>query len=56
MKKLISFTSAALLTASFLDAFYSWGVGRPVPWLRDTLMAAAGAVCYYLLVSNRLRL
>jgi hypothetical protein len=55
MKKLLSFGAAVLLTASILDAFYCWGVGRPVPWLRDILMAGVGVVCYYLLVSNRLR-
>ncbi len=53
MKKLLSFGASLLPTASFLDAVFTSGMGRPIPWVRDTIMAASGVVCYYLLIMER---
>jgi hypothetical protein len=53
MKKLLSFGASLLLTAPFLDALYNSGMGRPVPWVRDVIMAVSGVACYYFLFRNR---
>jgi hypothetical protein len=52
MKKFLSFAASALITASFLDALYFSGIGRPVPWVRDTVMAVAGVAFYILLIRS----
>jgi hypothetical protein len=53
MKKLVSFGASLLLTASFLDAFFNSGMGRPIPWARDVIVAVLGVVCYYILFRKR---
>ncbi len=53
MKRLVSSGASLLLTASFLDALYNSGMGRPIPWTRDAVMAFSGVVCYYILFRNR---
>lgn len=50
MKKFLSFAASTLITASFLDGLYYSGIGKPVPWLRDTVMAVAGVTLYILLI------
>ncbi len=52
MKKFLSFAASTLITASFLDGLYFSGIGRPVPWIRDTVMAAAGVACYIILIRS----
>ncbi len=53
MKRLLSYGGVSLLVSAFLDPLISSGLDRPVPWLRDLLMGAGGAVCLYLLVKYR---
>jgi hypothetical protein len=52
MKKFLSLAASTLITASFLDALYFSGIGRPVHWARDTIMAVAGVACYFLLIRS----
>lgn len=53
MKKLLSFGAVTLLTSAFLDPLIQSGLDKPVPWLRDLGMAAAGVACLYVLVKYR---
>lgn len=53
MKKLLSFGGVSLITTALLDPMIQAGIGQPVPWGRDLLMAAGGALCVYLLVRFR---
>jgi len=53
IRRLLSFGAVTLLTTAFLDPLYASGIGRPVPWPRDLLMAAAGAACFVILVKFR---
>jgi hypothetical protein len=53
MKKLLSNGGALLLIAAFLDPVICSGLGKPVPWMRDVPMAAAGIACLYNLVKFR---
>lgn len=53
MKKLLSYGGAALVTTALLDPIIYSGLGRPIPWLRDILMGAAGAACLYVLMTYR---
>ncbi len=52
MKKFLSLASSILVTTSFLDALYFTEIGRPVHWVRDAILAAAGVTCYALLVRS----
>ena len=53
MKKLLSWTGVGLLTTALLDPLMYSMLDKPVPWVRDLLMCAAGAGCLYLLVRYR---
>jgi hypothetical protein len=53
MKKLLSWTAVGLLTTAFLDPLMYSMLDKPVPWLRDVLMAAGGVFCFYLLIKFR---
>ena len=53
MKLLLSWGGAALLTAALLDPVIQSGLERPIPWVRDILMGAAGIFCLYLRVKYR---
>lgn len=53
MKKFLSLAAVTLLTSAFLDPLIQSGLDKPVPWFRDLGMAAAGAVCFYILVKYR---
>lgn len=53
MKKLLSFGGVSLLTGALLDPVIYAGLGEPIPWGRDIVMAAAGAICIYLMVKYR---
>jgi len=53
IKKLLTFGAVSFLCAAFLDPLWASGLDRPIPWGRDILMAAAGVVCFYLLVRFR---
>jgi hypothetical protein len=53
VKKLLSWGGVSLLTSAFLDPVIQATMENPVPWGRDLLMAAGGALCLYLLVRYR---
>lgn len=53
MKKLLSFGGVSLLTGALLDPLIYSGLGSPIPWGRDFIMAGAGIVCLYLMVKYR---
>lgn len=53
MKKLLSWGAVGLLTSALLDPLIYSMLDKPVPWMRDVLMAAAGAGCFYLMVKYR---
>jgi hypothetical protein len=53
MKKLLSWGAVGLLTSAFFDPMIYSGLGKPIPWIRDLLMAAGGIFCFYLLVKFR---
>jgi len=38
MKTLLSYGGAVLITTALLDPMIASGLGKPIPWLRDTLM------------------
>ncbi len=50
MKKLLNWGSVGLLTTALLDPLVYSLLEKPIPWLRDLLMAAGGVLCLYLLV------
>lgn len=50
MKKLLFLGASLLPIASFLDALFTSGTGRPVHWGRDAIMAVSGLVCYILII------
>jgi len=53
MKKLLSFGGTSLLISALLDPIIHSGLGTPIPWGMDALMAVGGIVCIYLLVKYR---
>jgi len=53
MKKLLVWGTVGLLTTAFLDPLLYSGLGQPIPWGRDLLMAGGGVVCFYLLIKFR---
>ena len=53
MKKMLSWGGVGLLTTALLDPLLYSMLDQPIPWFRDILMAAGGAVCLYLLVKFR---
>lgn len=52
MKKFLSIVASILLTAAFLDGLFYSGIGKPVHWVRDSVMAAVGVACYVLLIRS----
>ena len=50
MKKLLTWGAVGLLTTALLDPLIYSLLEKPIPWLRDIAMGAAGAGCFYLLV------
>jgi hypothetical protein len=53
IRKLLSFGGVTLLTTAFLEPLFFSGIGKPVPWLRDLLMAVGGVACLFVLVKFR---
>lgn len=53
MKKILTWGAVGLLSTAMLDPLYYSMLEKPIPWLRDVLMAAAGAGCFYLLIKFR---
>ncbi|MDD2335768.1 MAG: hypothetical protein PHD01_04235 [Geobacteraceae bacterium] len=53
MKKLLTWGAIGLITTALLDPLLYSMLDRPIPWLRDILMAAGGILCFYLLIKNR---
>jgi len=56
MKKLLSFGGSALMTSALLDPLICSGLDKPLPWLRDLVMAGAGVACLYIMIKYRKRL
>lgn len=50
MKKLLNWGAVGLITSALLDPLIYWMLEKPVPWVRDILMLAAGIGCFYLLI------
>ena len=53
MKKLLSWGGVGLLTTALLDPLLYSMLDKPIPWVRDLLMAAGGIGCLYLLIKLR---
>jgi hypothetical protein len=53
MKKLLTFGAVACITTALLDPLVYSAMDRPVPWLRDVILAVAGIACLYALVKFR---
>jgi hypothetical protein len=53
MKKLLNWGAVGLLTSAFFDPMIYSALSKPIPWVRDVLMAAGGIFCFYLLVKFR---
>ena len=53
MKKLLIWLAVGLLTTAFLDPLVYSMLDKPIPWVRDLLMAVGGVGCFYLLIKYR---
>ncbi|MBK5276623.1 MAG: hypothetical protein JJE30_16455 [Desulfuromonadales bacterium] len=53
MKKLLSWGGVGLLTTALLDPLMYSMLEKPIPWVRDLAMLAAGVACLYLLIRFR---
>jgi hypothetical protein len=53
VKKLLVWGAVGLLTTALLDPLMYSMLDKPIPWLRDALMAAGGVLCFYLLIKFR---
>lgn len=53
MKKLLVWGGTGLLTTALLDPLVYSMLERPIPWVRDLLMAIGGIACLYALVAYR---
>ena len=53
MKKLLTWGAVGLLTSALLEPIIYGMLNMAIPWVRDLLMGAAGAGCFYLLVRFR---
>lgn len=53
MRVLLTFGAVAFLMAALLDPLWAWGLGRPIPWQRDLLLALGGGLCFYARVKFR---
>lgn len=53
MKKLLNWGAVGLLTTALLDPLVYSLLEKPIPWMRDFMMAIGGIGCFYLLVKYR---
>jgi len=53
IKFLLTTGAVGFLCAAFLDPVWASGLNRPIPWIRDSVMAIFGVACFYLLVKFR---
>lgn len=53
MRTLLTIGAAGFLCAAFLDMLWTGGLGRPIAWQRDILLALGGVLCFYVLVRFR---
>ena len=53
MKKMLSWGGVGLLTTALLDPLVYSMLDKPIPWLRDLLMAAGGVACLYIMIKYR---
>ena len=53
IKNFLMLLTASLLTTTFLYPLFMSGIGKPIAWLLELLMAVGGALCFWLLVKFR---
>ncbi len=53
MAKLLKVGAVGFLMAALLDPLWTGGLGRPIAWQRDLLLAIGGLLCYFALVKFR---
>ncbi|HTP64155.1 MAG TPA: hypothetical protein VMJ66_02100 [Geobacteraceae bacterium] len=53
MKKFLTWCAVGLLTTAMLDPLVYAMLDKPLPWVRDLVMAVGGVGCFYLLVKFR---
>jgi hypothetical protein len=53
VKRLLIWGAVGFWTTALLDPLIYSMLGQPIPWLRDLLMAAGGAGCFWLLIRFR---
>lgn len=53
MKKLLTWGGVTLLTTALLDPLVYSMLDKPIPWIRDVLMAVGGVACFYFLIKHR---
>ncbi|WP_305046948.1 hypothetical protein [Geoalkalibacter sp.] len=53
MRVLLTWGAVGFLMAALLDPLWAWGLGRPIPWSRDLLLALGGILCFYARVRFR---
>jgi len=53
IKKLLTFGAVTFLCTALLDPLWASGLGKPIPWFRDSVMAVFGIACFYLLIRFR---
>jgi len=53
VKKLLNWGAVGLLISALLDPVIYSMLDLPIPWMRDLIMLAGGAGCFYLLVRFR---
>lgn len=53
LKKLLTFGAVTFICTALLDPLWASGLDKPIPWLRDGVMAIVGVACFYLLVRFR---
>jgi hypothetical protein len=53
VKKLLTWGGVSLLTTALLDPLVYSMLEKPIPWIRDVLMAGGGVACFYFLIKYR---
>ncbi|SDL71366.1 hypothetical protein SAMN05660860_01092 [Geoalkalibacter ferrihydriticus] len=53
MRTLLQLGAVGFSMAALLDPLWVSGLGRPIAWQRDLLLAIGGILCFYALVRFR---
>ncbi|MGE4343182.1 MAG: hypothetical protein AB7F20_02700 [Geoalkalibacter sp.] len=53
MRKLLPLGAVGFSTAAMLDPLWQAGLGEPIAWGRDLLLAVGGGLCFYALIRYR---